>query len=511
MARFEDVVLSVDGQELSSWTSYRIDSDLLTPADAFMFEVVGPMRPRNASEVEQRRALVALTAPGTMVEVKIGESLQMKGRISAREVNCDAEHGFSVSVRGYDMAKHLVDSSVDLSLVVQRRRMTRARSVVERVPVTVNPTNLNLEADGFFTEVRNQTPALVSADVVSGATRREDPPTVTTMDGGVTLFAYNPRRTAFDVSPIGRDLTVAQVAGEHAPLIIGRPQTSHVYTYRTVPPREIREDVTFIELCRAAVEAWAIEVVAETNAARSVRTGANLQRGVSIGASESPFPTVRTAAEVEDIRVQEAKPRPGESVWSFLDRHARRLGIMMWMSPDGKLMLSEPNYNTGPLYTFVRRYQNDNQQPNNISRGGRITDWESRYGSVKVIGRGGGNDAARARIKAVTIDPEFPFVKELVVHDPTIRTTADATRRGARELSGRAMDSDRLEFEVPGHGQTTNGRPGDFLFSVDTTARVIDEVTGANGDWYLYGRSFVRDAAGTRTIVRLMPLGALVL
>ena len=99
--RSESVQLLIDGQFHADWSSYDVDSDLLTPADAWHV-TLGP-----------RGSLPASVAPGAPVELRVGGERVMVGRID--EVDCDvSKDGRVYAVSGRDGAAVLVDCDANV-------------------------------------------------------------------------------------------------------------------------------------------------------------------------------------------------------------------------------------------------------------------------------------------------------------------------------------------------------------------------------------------------------------
>lgn len=305
---------------------------------------------------------------------------------------------------------------------------------------------------------------------------------------------------------------------------------------------------TFIALARSICEPFGIPVIADNSASRNILTGARIQtreerlaqrearahgipaamynrqlreraerEGVPADTLAGVTPSRRAQrasangmapGDIERLELKEAKPRQGETRWEFLERHARRLGLMMWMDPRGKLVVSSPHYDTAPIARFVRRVRNDPNDPNTILEGGERANDGDRYSAVKVYGKTRNVDGERSQVVASAIDPDWDadFARELVIHDGDIRTTEEAARRAERELRTRKASAQVLNYVVADHGQ------GSHLYAVDTMAEVHDEAAGVYGRFWCSQRTFTKDRkAGTRASLRLIPPHVLVL
>jgi prophage tail gpP-like protein len=230
-----------------------------------------------------------------------------------------------------------------------------------------------------------------------------------------------------------------------------------------------------------------------------------------VGATPSARARARSSSgmvpsDVERQRVSEASPRPGESVWGFLERHAERLGIMMWMSPRGDLVLGSPNYSGDSLYRFVRRFTNDATDPNNFEAGTHKLSGADRYSKVTVYGRAHGSDVTRSRIRAVVKDDTLPFERRKIDHRAEC-TTVELARRAAKRLSREGVAAaDVADIIATDHGQ------GRYLYAIDTVADFVDEYSDRDERRYVVSRTFERSRdTGTHTQLRLVPLGSLTL
>lgn len=232
-----------------------------------------------------------------------------------------------------------------------------------------------------------------------------------------------------------------------------------------------------------------------------------------------------SSLSIYQLRVKDVQAQAGETVWEFLDRHARRNGFLMRMGTDGTLILCGIDYNQDPSYHLIRRIPRQSstalvapkraslipgvQSQNNIMAGGYRADVSNQYKSVKVFGRSKGSDATRSPFKGEAVDTKddaLPYEKTLVLHDSSIKSLDAAQIRAQYELGKSRQGAFVLEYTVPGHGQ--NG----VLYATDTIAHVTDDVVGADGPFYVVSRSFNRsDALGPTTTLRLVPPGSIAL
>jgi prophage tail gpP-like protein len=311
---------------------------------------------------------------------------------------------------------------------------------------------------------------------------------------------------------------------------------------------EVSLEMPLLDLAKKAVEPWAISVVADSYAAQQTLQGSRTDHtraaraaGVppsrySLSAQQEADRTGRPIAEVvgasgasQDqaqaratrsyanslspsdvarLTAKEARPQAGETVWAFLDRHARRLGCLMWMGPDGKLILGSPRYEQSPSYKLVRRYEELGSEHNNILAGGVTESIGDRFSEVTVLGRGNAHSRDRSNTtKGSAKDEAWPTIypKPLIIHENGIKTKDEAARRALRELSQGKSQSFVLRYTTGDHAVA------DVVWAVDSTAQVLDEPIGVDGVFYTVGRTFAKDRKnGTSTSVRLYPRGSIV-
>jgi prophage tail gpP-like protein len=145
-AENEKVALLVAGKAHDEWNGYEVDSDLLTPADAWRVRL----------GLSEDSSLPSDVVPGTPCELRVGSDLVMTGRIDDVRVRVD-KRGHSLEILGRDGAATLLDCSAPLvggrklglediitrvvrPLGIVRVRLAMANGVArQREKVTVEP------------------------------------------------------------------------------------------------------------------------------------------------------------------------------------------------------------------------------------------------------------------------------------------------------------------------------------------------------------------------------------
>lgn len=310
--------------------------------------------------------------------------------------------------------------------------------------------------------------------------------------------------------------------------------------------REASAGATFADVARAAVAPWSIQVISDQSAARTILTGAagltpeqrlrveqaraqgidarfmtqhimrEAQRvgrpideytGTSASArARRRSSSGRVGSDVERERIGEAAPHPGESIWGFLHRHAERLHIQMWMSPDGKLILGTPDYSQPSRYRFVRRFTNDPTDPNNFSDGTAERDGSELFSKVTVYGHTRSRDERRSPFRAVVKNDTVPFRRTKIVQQQDVSSQEEAEAAAHRVMREGIAMSEVLTVDADDHGQ------GRYLYAIDTMADVVDEYSEIDGPRYVIGRTFERTRdRGTRTQLKLIQPDSLTL
>lgn len=378
-------------------------------------------------------------------------------------------------------------------------------------------------------------------------------------EAGGRVFIYV-QRVREDGTPGPRALQMVGVVDrfrvngtrEGAALTLQGTDNGGLLTRASADPRlGVTSETTLVEMVTALCEPFGISVVTESAPGRTLMTGARSartreqlivdharsygvpasqmrqsliqRRGVArrapmdetSGAGSSTRAAARarrgraggqTGSDVERLRLAEAKPSIGETVWEFIDRHCRRFGVMPWIDCEGRLVISSPDYDQEPLFQ-LRRYLNPERTPggNNILEGGFDEDWGALSSECTVYGRAFGQDASRSPFSARETNPNQPLYRPMVINDPTVRSEEEARRRARCELNRQNERAYALEYVVASHGQ------GSLVWAQETTVDVVDEEIGVEGIYYVTARRFSQDAKGRGplTHLRLVPVGAI--
>lgn len=239
------------------------------------------------------------------------------------------------------------------------------------------------------------------------------------------------------------------------------------------------------------------DFVFDPNTARNLMTGTNR--------TSSKPPTDFTAT-----RQEQAKVKPPETIFQAADRHLRRFGLMHWDSPDGKIVVGQPDDTTDPLYYF-RMLQGRNGRENNLLSANRIRDWSEIPSGVTVFGSsfGASNQVLTASdvafgaqaktstpsvysmkpIKSYIIDNDLKsagFYRPVLIVSEGLRSAAMADRAVKRELTNRSKKKQVWDLTTDGLSYWDGNRS--IPFGVDTVCDIVTTVAGGPAGAHLIHR-----------------------
>lgn len=228
---------------------------------------------------------------------------------------------------------------------------------------------------------------------------------------------------------------------------------------------------------------------------------ADLARNVLTGRSDPNQP----ALEIHNLREEEARPQPPESVHAFCERHLSRFSLMMWDAPDGRIVIGRPDDTQSPTYLMTMR-RGPAARANNLLSATKTEDYEAVPARLWVYGVGGGKDQSKARVKFALPDDTLEAVtpvldRRVVIIDEGIRTQAQAEARARKEMLWKSLAKDSWALETDGLSYWSGSRVVPYV--IDTVADVNVDVAGAASGPYLLWQVTLRGSAteGHRTTV----------
>ncbi len=200
----------------------------------------------------------------------------------------------------------------------------------------------------------------------------------------------------------------------------------------------------------------------------------------------------------QDAPQHYAQIEPGATIFETLKKYAVSRGMMFFGLPDGTFVFGRPKATGAPAYSLVCKCGDG--AGNNVLDGELVDDISQRYSKVTVMGsRQGreddGSDPTKVNTAASVTDEDFPFYKPFVAVDNNDEQGPAMRARAIMEQQ--KFKGFQLKYRVPGH--TQNGR----AWTVNELAKVVDEVTGVDGVYLVYGRTLEMSRAGVFTELKL--------
>jgi prophage tail gpP-like protein len=232
-----------------------------------------------------------------------------------------------------------------------------------------------------------------------------------------------------------------------------------------------------IDIAHEFVRPWGLSVVADDDLARQRALGMRVYRVMASTA------IVRGGQAGNGAAVQ-----LGESRWAYLARHAARLGLHLWCSPVGELVLGRPCYDQFPAFALVR-----SGAVCNVLSGRKRTNRQGRFSRITWVS---------SRLPGLKIDwddPEYfgEFERPLTV-PVDAGSEAELQEQATRDRQRRIFEFVELEYVLEGHAQ------GELVYQPDLLVTVKDDVLAEDGVWYVVARRFTRSRdEGARTTLRL--------
>lgn len=466
------LILASSGVELDVWDEYVITQDMLSPGSPFTF-ALWYSRDRAATWEVLRRSVKV----GDSVILTIDGAPQLNGRIE-QVTTAAAGHGArTMTIAGRDLAGVALDFDADPTINVTGQRLEDAlRRVFASVALPFRMTTADAARE------------VVSKRAGRNASSRD----------AARLAEFDAIASSPIVSIPASPLQTLVGLGLASPLA------------RTVGLRVDPINLTPIGQPGSAQREAALEAARIRARQRTARN--------------------------KSVLVDEAHPRPGERVWAFAEAIVARLGMRLWVSPDGSngltIVADRPDDSTDGVFAFTRVLRDGiDTGVGNILAAEEGINFRGVPTVVTVFTDEGRGDKTSGKSRAVTQNERLAdrAVTRGFVLRPTplqprfVRSDRARTRQRAAQESERILTDAMAQFRtytatVRGHGQRVDGQ--DRLFAINTTARVVDSVmTDADGNpldevMLITKLEFRRKrdqggGGGTTTTATLVPLGAI--
>lgn len=232
----------------------------------------------------------------------------------------------------------------------------------------------------------------------------------------------------------------------------------------------------------------------------------DLMTGVDSDGTKSPV-------ALEDLKEEQAKVNPPETIFQASSRHLERHGLMIWDAADGKIVVGAPDDEQRPQYQF-RMYGDSRRNQNNVLSASRALDWSGVPTKVYVAGTGGKKEWTKAKVRGFVEQQDLidaGFYRPVTIVNESVKTDALALRQAKREMTNRSKRLDMWTIRVDGLSYWDGSKR--FQYGVDTVAEVhCTAAGGPNGAYLVHRVQMTRDCRnGDSTELTLLKKGLWVL
>lgn len=223
---------------------------------------------------------------------------------------------------------------------------------------------------------------------------------------------------------------------------------------------------------------------------------ANVERDVMTGVGTRGE---RAPANLDPIKLEQAKVSPPESIFVAASKQLRRFGLLHWDTPDGRIFVGVPDDAQEPLYRLVCK-RDWRSYENNLIDFRRVADWSEVPSAITVHGGMGAKDVAKAKLRGAAewADVKAEFHRPVTLVNEGAKTQAQVEAQARRERAARSKRKDAYEITTDAWSYW-DGESA-VPYALNTTADVdVDAVGGPRGRYYVYRVSCRQDAQSART------------
>ncbi|TCS38475.1 prophage tail gpP-like protein [Paucimonas lemoignei] len=216
--------------------------------------------------------------------------------------------------------------------------------------------------------------------------------------------------------------------------------------------------------------------------------------------------TVRYDAKPAAPR-QKVQTEPGQNIWEWLQSACEANLVWPWFTPDGVLVIGQPDYTTAPVANVILRFDGAGNNALGIRRRRSL---RKSYSEVTILGQASAEgEVGNHNIKGVATDATVPVYRPRVVIDGNCENAQLANHRAQKLIADGRMSRDTLTIEVEGHriregnGAGKPWAPG-MRINVQSEPHGID-----NAVYFVIGRTFIRSRSrvANYTELRVIPDG----
>jgi len=224
---------------------------------------------------------------------------------------------------------------------------------------------------------------------------------------------------------------------------------------------------------------------------------------------------------IDSERDYQTRTNPNDTIWSLIVDQARRVGAHAWMSAQGTIVVSRPNYEIDPDIYGKGIWDTCDAEGNitgsnyiNLAWTPSIADRASHY---VVVGQGApkttalGAELSEHYSQAIDPSPGFHINSGGALQARLTKKNIDSVRSLKNKGMVQRVARQKMEFAaIEGYSLTVTvagHRPfeGGPIYSVDTMISVSSNIWGIMRPHYIIGRKLDNDTSGMTTTLRLIP------
>lgn len=201
--------------------------------------------------------------------------------------------------------------------------------------------------------------------------------------------------------------------------------------------------------------------------------------------------------------IENSKAHSNEGAFEFIARTLSRIGLWIWATADGNIVISGPEYDQAPSYHITRKFGN---YGTNWPHASYRHDRTSSPTGVEVSGKSAHKEWDKTANVYYEEDKDHgeAVIEPAYMLNDEANTTEQCKFFAKQELSKLKQSENVYTVTAMGHKDRGTGN----VFAIDTIAAIDDEFLGIKENMYVFGRTFRKDAnAGTTTELRCCPLG----
>lgn len=207
---------------------------------------------------------------------------------------------------------------------------------------------------------------------------------------------------------------------------------------------------------------------------------------------------------------QVLRTKLAEKYFDLLRKHLDTVGLLLWDSPAGDIVVGRPNWRQAPSARLIR--QLGRVATSNIEGHHFREDYSQRLSEVAIYGRTHGRKYNKYTVSGAFTDDEMVNLgihRVKVLRDVNVTSIAHAEAIAKKHLAASRRAAFTLEYQVRGHS-TDSTHGGSLIWTPDIVVDVVDEELGLSDKYYVEGCRYTRDAHGTHTTLKLLEVQTLI-